>query len=91
MRHPRHVAGAELASSHPRWAAMDQPTQSSVLNATRFLDRAEEAQTQAQHIKYMILPRTRVQILKLAEIYRRMAEIALQYPTIPEDQVDLSG
>ena len=66
---------------------MDQPTRSSVLNATSFLDRAEEAQTQAQ---CMMLPRTRLQMLKLAEIYQGMAEIALHYPTIPEDQVDLS-
>jgi len=51
-------------------------------------DSAEEAQTQAQ---YMMLPRTRLQMLKLAEIYRHMAEIALQYPTISDkDQLDPS-
>jgi len=66
---------------------MDQRTRSSILNATRWLASAEEAQTQAQ---YMMLPRTRLQMLKLAEIYRHMAEIALQYPTISDkDQLEL--
>ena len=56
---------------------MDQRTQSVVLNAARLLASAEEAQTQAQ---FLMLPRTRLQMLKLAEIYRHMAEIAPRYP-----------
>jgi hypothetical protein len=60
----------------------------SVLNTARLRDSAEEARTQAQ---CMMLPRTRLQMLKLAEIYRHMAEIALQYPTLSDkDQLDLS-
>jgi len=67
---------------------MDRGIRSAILNAARLLDSAEEAQSQAQ---YMMLPRTRLQMLKLAEIYRHMAEIALQYPTIfDKDRSDLS-
>ena len=67
---------------------MDRGIRSAILNAARLRDSAEEAQSQAQ---YMMLPRTRLQMLKLAEIYRHMAEIALQYPTIfDKDRSDLS-
>jgi hypothetical protein len=67
---------------------MDRGTRSAILKVARLLDSAEEAQSQAQ---YMMLPRTRLQMLKLAEIYRHMAEIALQYPmTSDKDRLDLS-
>ena len=55
---------------------MDQRTRTSVLYVARLLDRAEEARTQAQN---MMLPQTRLQMLKLAETYQRMADIALEY------------
>jgi hypothetical protein len=55
---------------------MDQRTRTSVLNVARLLDRAEEARTQA---KNMMLPHTRLQMLKLAETYQHMADIALEY------------
>jgi len=46
------------------------------LQATHWLDRAEVAPTMAAGMK---LPQTRLQMLKLAENDRRMAEIAHQY------------
>ena len=46
------------------------------LKAGQRLDRAEFARTMAAGMK---LPQTRVQMLKLAENYRRMAEVAHQY------------
>jgi hypothetical protein len=47
-----------------------------VLNAAHWLDRAEFAQTMAAN---MMLPHTRLQMLKLAENYRCMAKVARQY------------
>jgi hypothetical protein len=55
---------------------MDQRTRASVLHVARLLDRAEEARAQAQN---MMLPQTRLQMLKLAETYEHMADLAFQY------------
>jgi hypothetical protein len=54
-------------------AEMDQRTRASVLHVARLLDRAEEARAQEQN---MMLPQTRLQMLKLAETYEHMADLA---------------
>src|SRR5262245_36559604 len=64
------------AQFRPLVAKMDQRTRTSVLNVARLLDRAEEARSQAQNMR---LPHTRLQMLKLAETYQHMADIALEY------------
>jgi len=70
---------------------MDQHTRTSLLDLARLLDCAVEARTQAQH---MALPQTRLQMLKLAQTYEHMADVALQYSECrceAEDNPDWTG